>query len=440
MSSRFFRGITRTAAICLSLALPVTALAETYDLKSAVEKALRDNPGVESAIAGRDAAEEGRKSVRGTFGPSLGTTYSYTRLDEKPVTMNRQLDNDYYTWGVGVTQPLFTGFNLLSTYQKAALEKDRQDAVVDNTRLDLALQVQQNFFLFLKARDDIRSARDSVDRLREQLKVTTAFYNVGLRPRLDVLQAEVDLSQAENQLIIAEHAQDTQLAKLNTLLAIPVEDSTVYKGDLEYIVFDRSFMQCLEQAYRLRPDMQIAEKSIAIAGKDVSIVESGFYPQVDASFNWATIGDHPQASGSKLESTGFTQWTTGVQASLSVFEWGRTYYGVQQAKQILHKVKADEASLRQDVAFEVKSRMLTLSEATKRIAVARTALDQANEAYRMALARYQAQVGTNIDVLDAQAKLTSAEAGLTGAKAEYLIALARIYAAIGELRTDLSGG
>lgn len=439
MSPSLLRSLA--AAFMTTLLVSGNALAgQTYDMGSAVDKALRDNHGVESTTAARDAAEEGRKSARGAFGPSLSSSYGYKRLDEKPIAYGRELDNDTYTWSVGVKQPLFTGFNLLSTYQKAALEKERQEAELRKTRLTLTLGVQQAFLGYLKAQQDIRSARDAVVRLREQLKVTQAFYDVGLRPRLDVLQAEVDLSKAESDLIKAESAFETQKVRLNTLLIIPVEEDTSYVGDLEYRPFDRSFEACLEQAYRMRPDMHIAAKSIEIADKDSTIAASGFYPQVSAGFDWAAQGDHPEASGSTLDKTGFNQWSTNVTASMNVFEWGRTYYGVQQAKQIVNKVRADEASLRQEIAYEVKSRLLAATEATKRIAVARKALDQASEAYRMALARYQAQVGTNTDVLDAQAKLTLAEAGLTGAKADYLVALAQLFASIGELRPDLSGG
>ena len=55
----------------------------------------------------------------------------------------------------------------------------------------------------------------------------------------------------------------------------------------------------------------------------------------------------------------------------------------------------------------------------------------------MALARYQEQVGTNFDVLDASSKLTTAQASLTSAKADYLTALAQIYVAMGEFHPDL---
>lgn len=411
-----------------------------YDMRRAVESALRDNQGVVAARAGRDAAEEGRKSARGAFGPSVSTSYGYDRLNEKPVSMGRELDNDTYTWTVGVKQPLFTGFNLLSSYQRAALETERQALTLEKARLDLAVQVQQAFLAYLKAGENVRSARDALNRLQEQAKVTRAFYDVGLRPRLDVLQAEVDVTTAESLLIAAGNSLSTQHALLNTLLALPVAADTSYVGALVPVAFDMTLDECLELAYRNRPDMRIAAKSIEIAGKDVTRAESGLYPQVSASFNWATEGDHPEVSGSTLRPNGFSQWSTGVKAEWSVFEWGRTWYSGQQARQVEVQVKAQAADLRNQVAYDVQARLLALKDSSKRIAVATKGMAQAEEAYRVAVARYQAQVGTNTDVLDAQAKLTAAEASLTGARAEYLDALSKLWAAMGALKPSLTDG
>ncbi|MCL1890180.1 MAG: TolC family protein, partial [Desulfovibrionaceae bacterium] len=103
-----------------------------------------------------------------------------------------------------------------------------------------------------------------------------------------------------------------------------------------------------------------------------------------------------------------------------------------QAGHAIRKLKADESALRQEVVYEVQSRFLDLANARERISVARKGLEQAGEAYRVASARYKSQVGTAIDVLDAQARLTASEVSLTNAQADYLSSLAALYAAIGE--------
>jgi outer membrane protein len=252
-----------------------------------------------------------------------------------------------------------------------------------------------------------------------------------------VLQAESRLAQAENTLVQANNTVDTQIARLNTLLNIPLSANVEYVGKLEYAPFSLSFEDCLDRAYEQRPDLEIAKKSVMIAAKDKKINDSEFWPQVAANFDWTTTGDDPTVSGYSSGSTGFSQWSVGVGATWKFFESGKVYYASRQAQERVNQLVAEADNTRQEASFEVKSNHLDIDDAAERIIVARKALVASRESYRMALARYQAQVGTNIDVLDAQAQLTQSEADLTQALSDYQIALARIFVSMGEKNPGL---
>ena len=404
-----------------------------YDMKKAVSRALEENFTVQAAMEAAKAAESGRQAARGAFGPSLGTTYDYQRRQHRVAPgATREQDKDLFTWRIWLRQNVFAGFATLSTYQKNALQKENAESGVGKARLTLIGTVQENFLRLLQAAENTRSAKDSLERLRSQLKVTKAFYEVGLKPRLDVLQAEVDVATAEDSLLQAINAYETQLSRLNTLLILPVEADIVYTGSLAYIPFTRTFDDCLKTAYVKRPDLVMAQKAVSIADKDVSIARSDFYPQINAEGGWSTQGDKYKAAGSENLPERYNAWSFNITGEWTAFSGGTTYYGVRQAKQNKSRLAAEEMDLKQEVAHEVKSRLLKITETAKRIKVAQKGLEQAKEAYRMADALYQAQVGIFIDVLDAQAKLTQAEATLTGAQADYLIALSYLHVAIGE--------
>jgi outer membrane protein len=401
-----------------------------YTLPEAVERALNYNFSVKASEENVQAAENLRKSVRGSFGPSLGSSYGYT---------HKQLDDDdLYNWRISLTQDIFSGFATLAAYQKAALQKDSSEASLYKARLDLILTVQQNFFMYLKACADVRSATESHRRLAEQLKITKSFYDSGLRPRLDVLQAEVNVSEAEDVLLRANNTVEIQRVRLNTLLNIPLNSQPEYVGKLEFIPFVSTLEQCMAEAYRRRPDLVMAQKSISIAMQDKTSATSNFYPSISGELAWSTQGDDWRANGSDLRPQGYSEWSIAVTGKLNIFEWGRTYYGVQQHTHIIGKLKAEEEELRQEVAFQVQSRLLDLDNAAKRIIVSRKGLEQAKEAYRVASARYKLQLGASIDVLDAQARLTQTEVTLTETQADYLSALAALFTAIGSENHGLS--
>ena len=342
-----------------------------------------------------------------------------------------------YSWGVEVTQPIFQGFRLLSTYQKAALQADSDKASLRKAELDMTEQVQTAFLEYLKAGENTRSMRDSLTRLREQLRIAQAYFEVGLSPRLDVLQAEVDVSEAESLLIEAENTQATALAKLNTLLGFDATAVNTYTGTLKEVGFRYTLEQCLELAYRQRPDLYVAQKAVEIARKSQKEVQSDYYPQIEGYYSMTQSGNTPGMQRSGENGSHVTNWEVGAQATWTVFEWGTTYYADKQAGWQVTKMRYEQENLKLEVGYDIKSKYLAVQEARKRIAVAQNSVAQATEAYNVALARYHEHVGTNFDVLDASANLTSAQSSLTGAKADYLTALSQIYVAMGEYHPDL---
>lgn len=410
-------------------------------MPEAVDRALRHNPSLGSQEAQGESSEEARKSARGAFGPKLGTTYSVSKQERKtdPVTPSstRPPQNGTYTWAVEISQPVFQGFQLLATYQKAALQADSDKASVRNAELTMTGNVQTEFLNFLRYEETVRSQRDALARLQDQLRITTAFFNVGLRPRLDVLQAEVDVRQAENTLIQAENSRDTSLAKLNTLLGLPATAKIRFKGALTPVPFTRSLEQCLEAAYRQRPDLYMAARSVEIAGKSQQQVQSAYYPQVEAYYNITQNGNSLDLQNRGDRGSRSAVWEVGARATWDAFQWGTTYYADKEAGWLVTKMRYAEEDLKLSVGYDIKSKLLAVQEAAKRITVAEKGVEQSTEAYNVALARYQEQVGTNFDVLDASSKLTTAQATLTGAKADYLTALAQIYVAMGEFHPDL---
>ncbi len=441
MRSSLLACMSLFAVLILMPALKAGAR-EVIDLETAVKMGLERNQSLQAVRETLAGAEYGVKSARAAFGPRFKTSYSYTRLDEHPTARDpgpppREIKDSRNVWNMNfnIYQPLFTGFNILSNFEKARLGSDQAGSQLDRAELELILEIQSTFLDLLTARESVRVAQDSLTRLNSQLKVSQSFYDVGLVPRLDVLQAQVDVAQAEQDLISAGNIVDTLTARMSMLLNLPLEQDVFYQGELEFMPFMLKFEECRERALSNRPDIFIADKSVQIALKDERITASSFYPQIGASFDYFRRGDDPTVSGSKLQDK--SEWRAGVQLEWTFFEWGRTYYAHKQAGQDIRRLMSEYEHLLKSVAFEVKSSYLNIEESRKRISVARQALEEARESFRMAQARYEAQVGTNTDVLDAQAKLSGAEANLIRANADYLKALAAIYNAMGQKNITL---
>ncbi|QGY40935.1 TolC family protein [Pseudodesulfovibrio cashew] len=406
-----------------------------FDLARCVKRALEVNPSMTAIRAQLTGSQFGTKSSFGNFLPTVTGTYGYKYYDRKNTYSN---DKDNWAAGLNLSQPVFKGFNLLASWQKAKLTEESNMASLTDVELTLVSNVQSTFLSLLKARMDVKSAEDSVARLESQLKVISAFYEVGLRPKAEVLDAEVDLASAQQDLLTAKNGVSTQEAQLNTLLNIPLETQVDYVGELKYIPFGLTLQQCLTRAYASRPDLVIGEKSVEMAKKDVTMAASSFYPQVDADMDYVNQGTDPGFSKGGYAYRQKEYWTAGVSASLNLFQGGADYYDYKKVQESVKQVQAQLEDTRLSAGFEVKTALLNISEAADRITVAKKSVTAAQEAYRMAVARYQAQVGTNTDVLNAQSRLTTSEAQLSQALADYGTAISSLYVAMGEKNLGLT--
>ena len=430
---RFKRQDTRTRASADK------ACPRSFTMGEAVRFAMDHNETLGASEAQMRASEEGRKAQRGYLGPKLGTSYSWFKQTRTTSVQNAQQppSNGTFSWSLEVSQVLFDGFKNLGAYQKQALQAESDRASLRRSELETTGAVQEQFIDYLCLLELIHSQREAEARLQDQLKITRAFHEAGLKPKLDVLQAEVDLGQASQTLIATENRRDTGMAKLNTLLGLPATKKVQYRGGLRVAKFNGTLEGCLEAAYRQRPDLYVGCKAVEMAVKDRLLARSGYYPRVEAYYNVTKTGNTPDLERGGARSSRSTTWEVGARLTWDLFQWGTTYFADQQAGWLVAKMRSQMRQIILDAGYEVKSRFLALREADKHIAVAKASVASASEAYEAALGAYQAQVGTNFDVLDASRKLLTAQADLTAAKGDYLKALSKLYLAMGEYRPEL---
>lgn len=412
---------------CLSSAVPAFA-AEEMNMSGAVERGLKANPGLQAVKEELQGSDYGVKAAKSAFAPQFSSGYGYTKLDRPPSPLNK--NRDRWRFHFNIHQPICTGFQLLAAHEKAKLIRENKEAKLKKARLELTARIRQTFLSLLAFREEERSARQALERLQAHLRVSRAFYESGVKTKLDVLQAQSDVAEARQQLLTARMGSGTQKARLDSLLAVDSQSEEIsYHGRLNFIPVKISLPECLREAKLKRPDVKMAQKSALIASEDARIVASDFYPELGADFDYYRYGDGPEVDGSEFQDP--SEWQMGVSLQWKFFEWGKTYFEYKQARKGQMRIEAELEDLLLNVQFEVKASYLDIQTSKQKIKVARSGLREAKEGYRMAKARYQSQVGTSTEVLDAQTRLAESEANLTAALKEYLSAAVNLLSAIG---------
>ena len=261
-----------------------------------------------SARVGVKGTDHLRKAALTDFLPTLHTDYQYRRLGEEPFFRTGPLQakriigtQDNYTWNTGLDQPIFRGGALYWSYRLAQLGVDLSKVFLELVRQDLILQVKEAYFTILKAEKIRQVAVQAVQQLESQLKVSRAFYDVGIIPKNDLLQTQVQMAQARQNLTSAEVELAIAKASFNTLLRRDVGMEVRIEDILAYRPMEVPFEECLEKARRSRPELRETELNVKSAEKEVRLARSEYFPSVNLSFNYERVGDDPGVSGSRFE-------------------------------------------------------------------------------------------------------------------------------------------
>lgn len=407
--------------------------AQLFTLKQSIDLAIERNIELQVAREQITVAREQKKEARTGFLPKLSAEYGYRRPSETSseaggITIP-QADQNQYRFTGTFEQPLFTGFATLSNYELAKLGLDVAAIQLVRTRLDIVIQVTEAYLGILQAKKLREVDEQSVRQLKEGVRVAENFYRVGISPKIDVLDAETRLGEAEVQLIRSTNNLRVAEARFNTILRQPINTRVEVEDILTPAAYDKTYEASQETAMKNRPELLEAEKNVNRAEMEITLAKSDYYPTVSFLANYFRRGDDPTVDGSEFVDR--ESWDVIAVANWTFFEWGKTRYATNQRRAQLRQAKETLEQVIDSVSLEVKTAFLTLQAAGEAIRVAEKSVESAEENFRISTERYREQVATATEVLDAQTRLTQAKTNYTNALVASRLARARLVRAMG---------
>jgi len=414
------------------------SLQEPLTLEESIKIALEKNLRLHSAMEGIRGSKFRQKQAVTNFLPFWTGQYGYTRYSFPNFIGNfgggvtgleRASTPEVYDFNTNLSQPLFTGGLNLANYRLEKFGVDISKADVETVKRDIVLQVREGYFNILRADKFVDVTNQAVKQFEAQLEVSKAFFEVGIIPKNDLLQSEVRLANARQALVGAE--RDLALAKssFNILLRRGVNEPLSVVDILEYKPPALRLEDSLDEALRQRPEIKSAGLRVDQAKESVKIAKSEFFPTVSLTGNYSRSSDEYDLH-SDLQSE---RWTLQALATLTIFDWGKTFYRVGENKVKVTQAEDSKIQLAEGIILEVKQDYLNLMTAEKNIGVAEKAIEQAEENLRMNEERYKYQVATATDVLDAVTLLAQARLNYYSALSDFNIAKARLDRAMGRM-------
>lgn len=446
--------MTRTTlALFLTVSLaPLGARAETLTLDQAVAVALKESPDTASANYEVEAAVYKKKQAFGGYGPRLHVDAGFQRWDSEfavPLfgmvaqacsTCDAGILNTpfvlrpLWTWSASATlaQPIGALWTVREANVLAKLGIDVAEIRRKTARRDVAYQVTEAYYRVLEAKRMAEVAQKSVEQVAAQVKRARTFFEQGTVARNDVLRAELGLAAAQQRSIQAKGSVVLAQGRLATVMGLPPErDIDVVDITVEPAVQAAPPDGRAEQtAVAQRLELKEISARIEQADAGTRLAKSKMLPQVNAVANYtrqtSSLLGLPQA------------WFIGATASWDLWEGGGTYYGIDAAKAELAQAVEARRKTEDLIRLDVRNAEVGVTTAAEALQVAKQAVAQAEENFRIEQKRYESTSNTSFDVLDAETQLTTARGQHQAAIYDLLIAQSNLARAMGEKHPALT--
>ena len=384
-----------------------------------VEIAIKMHPQLLSARNTVDVAKSRIGQARAGYFPQINLTAGMSR-NTSPI-----LPDSYnqYSQSLSLNQNIYD-FNRVSTkvnIQNINLDAARAD--LNNVISNIILGVKQAYYEVLRARRARDISVETVRQFEEQLAKAKGFYEVGTKPVFDVTTAEVNLGNAQVNLLKAENAVTLAFVILNNAMGMPaappyeLEDVTV----LEKSQLD--LKAALTKAFQAREDLQSLIKQKESAQKAIELAQKDYLPVLTGNANYGWSGEEfPLQRG----------WNIGATLNFNLFGGFLTKYQVSQAMASYEVSKTAEETLRQTIRLEVEQAHANIQTAEKSIEAAQITVRQAEENIELAQGRYAAGIGVPLELTTAVVALGNAKLALSGAIYDRKEAEASLQMAMGE--------
>ncbi|MBR4904506.1 MAG: TolC family protein [Selenomonadaceae bacterium] len=390
-------------------------------LDETIQRAFENNRTIKESVADRESAFWGLREARRQANPQVTWSYSGNR---RGGSYYGGTSNSFANSG-SVSMPIYQGGRLKEGRKSARYALSAADLALENTMQTVRLQSTVYYFNVLQYRNLIEVYEEEVVTLQEHLRNVNAQFRVGTVAKVDVLESQVELANAMQNLVNIQNSYDVAVANLNNYIGLPADTVIRPQDTLTYRPYNSSLGDCTAYALENRPDAAIADYTVKRAESAKKSAKANWLPSVNAEITKEIDNKDPFWHKTS------DRWTAGVSASWKIFDGGITRAQVNQADAALTKAQEEAAQTREQIQLDVQSAYLQLHAAEKNIATTQASVALAEENYKIAQVRYAAGVGTNLDVMDASRKLTEARSNYFTALYNYNSAKASLDRAMG---------
>jgi outer membrane protein TolC len=406
-------------------------------VEDCLKLALANNKGLQRTLEEKQVARGEELKSYSAILPTVSLTGDYRRLDmvssmSTPFGNITMGDVDNYSVGLGVTQPIFAGGSIMANLHAGRLFSLLTDQTVRSAVQDLIYSASHAYYDVLLDQHLLQISADAVRSSQAHLESVKQRRQGGVASDFDVLRAEVELSNFQADLIRNKNAINVAKANLLKVMGVSQDSNVTLSSELVYAPLKVIMEEAVETAYRSRPDLFSREFDIKYQKELLKISQSRYWPIISGYYDrtWSK----PDPHNMMLIEWG-RAWDAGVMATLPIFDGFAREGDVVQQKARLKQSQIDLVNAEETALFELTKAQLSIVDAEEFVDSQRLNLTRAQEGLRLAEVGYREGTNTQVEMIDAQAALTTARVNYYQAIYSHIVAKLDLQKAMGTLTT-----
>ena len=294
----------------------------------------------------------------------------------------------------------------------------------NDARQTVVLAVATNYLLVIAADARVVAERAQLETAKSLFQLAADQEKAGLTASIDTLRANVELQSRQQALTEAENQLAKQRITLARTIGLSVHQQFRINDQIPYrLLAEAELDRAFERALQNRPDYLSALAQLRATELQRKAAWDEYLPSLNFDGSYGVIGLNPGSMS--------PQWTVAGTVKIPIFQGGRVQADLQQADSALVESRARVNDLRGRIEQDVENAVLDLGAAARQIDTATAQLKLANQTVSQAQDRYRAGVTNNIEVIQAQESLASANDSYINSLYAYNIAKVLLARAVG---------
>lgn len=393
-------------------------------LEQAIESALRNNNMIFAGIHDQEIAEINLEMARKAFYPEIDISTSYTRMffEEQELVgippgfgeLIEQMspNKNNYQSSISLQQPIYLGGRLRRGLEQAAKGLTIAELQLEQKKSDLILQVIEVYYNVLLAQKRVSIEKEVLELIKEHKRVAEHSYKAGVTLKTDLLQVEIEQSRAENSLEVAQNNLVIAGRYLENILGLELGEKDLKWPEIEFAIIN-DLENEYQQALAKRIELELLAINKELLEMNLQMEKNSRLPSIVLSGNYQWQGEELSFNDGVGSIT--------LAGSFPLFDKGLSKHRQEKIEQDIAKLNLNKNDFKEHLKIEIEELLLRMRANKNSLKTEKINLKRAEENLEIENKRYQTNIGTNREVLEAQTVLNQSKIAILQAEYQYNI-------------------